>query len=727
MTKHIPSFNRNSKCFYKSAILFFLIISVLKTNAQEDKNSTGTSSSSDNGMSAEIKELENFKKLHAKEVEALEIFTKKFIEARNNGVSKTMALPDTSCVATIPVVIHVFHPNGSAGVPMSQINYAMRDLYITFGGADADYGTVNAAFSSVKSYTKIRFVLAKIDPKGNATTGVEYYKDKDAGYGNGTGWDNVISSIAWDNYKYFNIYVMNDLYANNVTNNSGVCWYPNTGMSDIGTARMVYNYWYLGQGGSSFNNLEFNETFTHECGHYMNLYHTFDGNNCAGPGDYCNDTPPTAVAAGGCSGTQCSGLINGENYMDYNTTCYKNFTMDQNARMEAALMDPSRFPLWQYDNNVATGILSATNTNSCVNTTPFFSFSKTRLNEAIINDGSIETPPVIIYACAGAQFANTNQTLVQGTDYTLANLPAGLTASIVTSSDGKTATLTLNGQAASHGTINSVSNINFAFTNAAVVGGSVTGITNYSNTFKIKFLDPWGLTCSSPVNYSASPTTTWTQFETVGPMPRYYAVSYSSGSFYLENYGRAIITNATTNDNVVFLPSGTSIDANSGWRAGGNHGLMYSPTYTVLDGQTGYVGFRTQAGNDYYYGYMTVQVSSTGGVTVLEYIYNNKPNDPIIAGENCTNVGITKLGTMNAPLIYPNPTSGNIFVKNINSNLLGGECFIYSVDGKIVKRESITSENMELNLENFKPGFYILEFNSVKNDGGKVRIKVIKN
>ena len=706
-----------SNCDSKLFLLFFLLLSFFNSNAQTHLT--------DNGNQDEIRELEKVKKANAKEMEAFEIFTKNFIAARNN--SKTTALPDTSCVATIPVVVHVFHPNGAPGVPLSQINYAIRDLNITFAGIDADYGTVNAAFSSVKSYTKIRFALAKVDPNGNASTGVVYYKDKQVGYANSPMWDNEISSIAWDNYKYFNIYVMNDLFGNGATNNSGFCFYPNTGMSSARTARMVYNYTYLGQGGSSFNNLEFNQTFTHESGHYMNLLHTFEGNNCNGTGDLCADTPSTSLAGGGCSATVCTNLINGENYMDYNATCYKNFTMDQNARMEAALMHPSRITQWQYDNLVATGIISPITTNTCVNAAKFFSFSKTQLFEDIQNTGGIDTPPVIIYACGGTQFASTAQTLVQGTDYTVANLPAGLSTSIVTSGDGKTATLTLVGQAAFHSTVNTLSNINFAFTNAAVVGGSVTGITNYSNTFKIKFYDPWSLTCVNPVGLSATSSVTWASFQTNGTIPKNYGLKYSAGNYYLENYGRGIITNGSGSDNIVFLPSGTLIGPSSVWRTGGNSGLLYSPSYTTLNGTTGYVGFRMQVGNDYYYGYMTIQVSSTGGITLLEYIYNNKPNEPITAGTNCLNVGSTKTELISKPLVFPNPTSDKTFVSNINSNFVGSAYTIYSVDGKIVKKGSVTSENIEISMGTFEPGVYILEFSSIQNKEVKSRIKIIKN
>ena len=46
---------------------------------------------------------------------------------------------------------------------------------------------------------------------------------------------------AWDNHKYMNVYIMNDLYGDGVTNNSGVSWYPDIEMTDENLARVVYN------------------------------------------------------------------------------------------------------------------------------------------------------------------------------------------------------------------------------------------------------------------------------------------------------------------------------------------------------------------------------------------------------------------------------------------------------------------------------------------------------
>ncbi|MCW3122471.1 MAG: hypothetical protein JWQ38_1963 [Flavipsychrobacter sp.] len=656
----------------------------------------------DNGLSAEVQQLEFYKQSNQAAVAKLQQFTD------NYTARKITSLPDTTCTITIPVVFHVFHPDGATGVPMTQIDYALNDLNITFAGADADYGTVNSAFTSVKSYTKFRWKKAQIDPKGNPTTGVVYYKDKQSGFGNGTGYDKEIATCAWDNKKYFNIYIMNDLYCDNVTNNSGVCWYPNIAMTDAQTARMVYNYVYFGFGGSSYNNIEFNQTFTHEAGHYMNLIHTFDGGSCSSVGDLVSDTPPTDVAAAGCAVTKCSGLINGENYMDYNNTCLKNFTMGQNTRMEAASMDPARFTLWQYDNLVATGLISPTSTNACVVTNKFFSISKTILDEDVTNDGSIESPPVKIYACGGAQFVKTGATLVAGTDYTLINVPAGLTAAIVTSSDGKSATLTLSGNATTHAASNSITNMLLTFKDAALVGGSVVSVVNYATNFTVNFKDPWAYTCATP-GITTTSSSVWNKWEMAGPIPRFYGLWYDASTYYLENYGRAIITSGLTSDNVIFLPSGTSIGPASAWRAGGKQGVLYSSTYTALDGKIGYVGFRMQAGNDYYYGWMKISVSATAGITLLEYQYCNRPNTGVVAGSVCgVPLAIEETTADRQLSIYPNPTSGVIYLENMDKD---NTVQVFDVSGRMLLNTEAHDTHLEIDLKakGLKDSMYIIK------------------
>lgn len=348
------------------------------------------------------------------------------------------------------------------------------------------------------------------------------------------------------------------------------------------------------------------------------------------------------------------------------------------------------------------------------------------MTEAQANDGSIETPPVKIYACGGATFAKTGATLVSGTDYNLSGLPAGLTATVATAADGKSATLTVAGNATAHALSNSVNNVYFSFTNAAVAGGGVSSILNNKDTLAIDFYEPWGRTCENPTGVIATVATPWTRFETKGPMPRYYGLWYDAGGFYLENYGRGIITASLTSDDIVFLPTGTPIGPSSAWRMGGNQGLLYSPSYTALDGQTGYVGIRMQAQNDFYYGWMKIQVTATG-VTLLEYQYNHKPNYPINAGAGCFTLENEAINTIHNTTVYPNPSQGTFYIENSDPAIIGKEYALFFMDGRKVKSGTISTNRQEVNCENLASGVYLLQ---VINNAGQVestsRLSIVK-
>jgi hypothetical protein len=147
----------------------------------------------------------------------------------------------------IPVVFHVYGTTqGGMPVNASIINGAMSMLNDDFHGLNADYSTVHNSFMSIRAtLPDVTFALAELDPVGNPTNGIVNHPVT-SGYANGSGYDAAIAADAWDNYKYMNIYIMNDLFGDAVTTNSGYGYYPSTFMSDNNTARIVYNGAYLG-------------------------------------------------------------------------------------------------------------------------------------------------------------------------------------------------------------------------------------------------------------------------------------------------------------------------------------------------------------------------------------------------------------------------------------------------------------------------------------------------
>jgi hypothetical protein len=549
-----------------------------------------------------------------KENKAFSLFSKEYEKKLK---TKKTTVNDTYI---IPVVFHVYGTsfNGKT-VTLEKIQAALMHLNEDFQGLNDDFNSVEPFFQGRRGTLNIEFRLAKIDPNGGSTTGVIFERKKE-GYGNGGGYDDQIQADAWDNYKYMNIYIQNDLNDDGITNRSGVCWYPDSWMSDNKLARCVYNGAYLGEN----TDKEFASVLTHEFGHFLNLIHTFDG-GCTGT-DEVDDTPiEDGKHSLACTpGTNCTGdKVNIENYMGYNAAkgCSKMFTQGQVARMLAALQHPARKTLWAAQNLINTGV-TGTGGSIAANTHIF--------KEDIANSGTVSGSSII--TLSGTTFTNSIGTLTSGVDFD-ANLPAGLTATIVVNSSSQ-ATVTVSGTVVNHAESNNTFG-GITLLDHAITSG-VSGLISSTINWDFKFRDPYGIFFVDIADPTVTPTTTWKSFViNKGDFPKYGVWQYAANHLKVETYGKKLVTNTGTNS-ITPLGFNTAINASSNFTAPGaypNQLDIRTPTYTTWDGKTDYIGFEYLIDGEKCYGWFKAVVAADGSrYSITEYAFNTQPGATIYTG-----------------------------------------------------------------------------------------------
>lgn len=250
---------------------------------------------------------------------------------------------------TIPIVIHIIHTGEPVGVGN---NISDNQIFSAIDTLNSRYSNLHG--SSVD--TEIEFVLAKRDPNGNPSTGINRIdgssvanyatKGVNANNSDGASESDIKALSVWPNSHYYNIWVISEIDDNNGGFGiQGYAYFPGASPAIDGTIIMNTCFGSIGTV-NSWNNQS--RTFVHELGHGLNLYHTFEGDNngtiCpTGNGDFVADTDPHIRASSNCpSGiNSCTGnSIDAvtSNFMNYsNQSCALNFTNGQKTRMRAAL------------------------------------------------------------------------------------------------------------------------------------------------------------------------------------------------------------------------------------------------------------------------------------------------------------------------------------------------------------------------------------------------------
>ncbi|MFP7658300.1 MULTISPECIES: M43 family zinc metalloprotease [Chryseobacterium] len=261
-------------------------------------------------------------------------------------------------IITIPVVVHVIHNGQNLGVAPNIVDEQVISQITVMNN---DYrrlaGTPGFNNNAVGADVQIQFALAKVDPNGNPTNGIDRINLCQASWARADIETFVKPATIWDPTKYMNMWSVK--FSDNTL--LGYAQFPSSsglpGLNVQGgeaySDGVVANYATFGSSDYNVNNTfllgapyDKGRTMTHEVGHFLGLRHIWGDANCGD--DFCADTPTAHTsnytcnpAIASCTNPSVFEMV--QNYMDYtNDTCMNIFTINQKDRITAVMNNSPR-------------------------------------------------------------------------------------------------------------------------------------------------------------------------------------------------------------------------------------------------------------------------------------------------------------------------------------------------------------------------------------------------
>ncbi|MCS7297832.1 MAG: M43 family zinc metalloprotease [Bacteroidia bacterium] len=254
----------------------------------------------------------------------------------------------------IPVVFHIVYSSSRDSIGYERIWNQMLRVFEDFRRVPETNG-----YASAGADMEIEFSLATIDPNGDSTRGVVYWRYDQPPLN----WSSpnfcretqdlaMKEATAWDQNRYLNVWIVPRLCVEGPDGSCNQCgavagyaFFPFLGPYQTRYGVVIgANYFWGSLSPRS------GRTLVHELGHNLNLYHPFQSGcgtvSCSLSGDRVCDTPPTAVESGNfsvqrqntCRNDSPDRPDNMRNFMDYvSDVDMTHFTLGQKVRAYDAI------------------------------------------------------------------------------------------------------------------------------------------------------------------------------------------------------------------------------------------------------------------------------------------------------------------------------------------------------------------------------------------------------